>query len=598
MAKSIKTRSIPLDRETSKEDRRKNGVRRWTDFYRQNAHRCISSHFKCETLTWWQDMIIYLMFKSSVFFAIMCRGIGKSFLVAWFMVVWCTIFPRSRIVIASGTRGQSRLIITQKILGEIYNRYPKVRQEIDLKNSNLGMNDTFVKFYNGSEIVVITGGDSSRGNRAMIVVYEESRTLEIDVIKNVLSKMKQNGERRPRYKDNPKYMSFRAKEEKKKDIHISSGWFQSHHLYSMCNDAYESMLDGKSQAVLSLHWGFPTVEGFMDYEEDILKEKNASDYSKMWWDIENCGLFWNQSEKSIYGHNELTKLRKIKHDLKPIPNELYLDKKAMSDWKKRNYIKKEDGEIRILSCDIAVMGGDRDNTVFTCIRGIPVNGHYKKYVSYVEHHSNAHSEEQSIRMKQLYYDLEIDIICLDLMGAGVSVGDAASKVQYDTSRDVEYKAFTVFNREDMKDRVFNVDIADAVPCIYGIKQSAQINHYLITWLKSAIENGRIEFLMESNKMKDILDDKKIDQSDISKMIRPYIETDFMIKEMTALEVSTQPNSPYLKVDNPSLRKDRFSSLSFGVYYLHLKEAELLKEEQSYDEDDDIIDIYYTNSPIY
>lgn len=578
MAKIIKTQKKPLDKTKTKEQRRREGIRDWTSFYRQNPHRCISTHFQCETLTWWQDMIIYLMFRSSVFFGIMTRGIGKSFLVAWFMVVWCTIYPRSRIVVVSGTRSQARLIIVQKILGEIYNRYPKVRQEIDLKNCGLGQNDTYIKFFNGSEIVVVTGGDSSRGNRCCICVYEESRSIPLDVSKNIISKFKQNGDRRPRYKDNPKYINYKS-EEKKKDIHISSGWMQSHHLYNMTMDAYEAMLDGKTQVALSMHWGFPVVEGFMNYEDDILKEKEASDYSQMWWSIENEGMFWSESEKSIYGHQELSFLRKIEKPLIPIPNELYLDEKALKDWKKKNYVPKQEGEIRLLGVDIAIMGGSNDNTVFTVLRLIPHGNRYKRYLSYIEHANNAHSEEQSIRAKQLYHDFDIDFYCIDCMGNGMGVFDAGSKVQYDIKRDREYRAWTVFNRDDMKDRVFEVDVNEADAVVYGIKQDAKFNHFMITWLKSAVENGRLELLIDSNKARDNLEDRNLDESQIVKLLKPNYETDVLIKEMTALEVSTQTNSPYLKVDNPTMRKDRFSSLGFCNYYANILEQNLSKKKK-------------------
>ena len=524
--------------------------------------------------------MFYLMFKSTVFFGIMTRGIGKSYIIGWFCIVWCTIFPRSRIVIASGTRSQARLIITQKVLGEIYNRFPKVRQEIDLKGSSVAQNDTYVKFWNQSEIVVVTGGDSSRGNRSSIVVYEEARTLDLSVMKNILSKFKQNGDRQPRYKENPKYKRYKNPE-KKKDIYISSGWMQNHHLYTMCMDAYNSMIDGKTQTVMSLHWGFPVVDGFMDYEDDIVAEKNKSDYSEMWWSIENCGLFWSESEKSFCSYQQLMDIRKIKNPLMPIPHEMYLDDKAMRDWKKKNYIPKQTGEIRILSADIAIMGGSNDNTVFAVLRLIPNGDRYKKYLSYMEHANNAHSEMQSIRLKQLYDDFDIDVVCLDCMGNGMGVADASSKVQYDSKRDKEYSAWTVFNREDMKDRVFEVDISEALALIYGIKQGSKFNHYMITWLKNAIEMGRLELLIESNSARDLIDDRnlKLSEYQILDLIAPNIETDILVKELTALEISYQANGTELKVENPTMRKDRFTALGFSVYYSNILEQKLGKKKK-------------------
>lgn len=578
MAKPIQIRKKVLDKTKTKEERRREGIRDFTDFYRQNPHRCVSTHFQCTTFTWWQDLMFYLMFKSTVFFGIMTRGIGKSYIIGWFCVVWCTIFPRSRIVIASGTRSQARLIVTQKILGEIYNRYPKVRQEIDIKNSSVAQNNTYVKFYNGSEVVVVTGGDSSRGNRSCIVIYEEARTLDAGVMKNILSKFKQNGDRRPRYKDNPKYARYKS-EETKKDLYISSGWMQNHHLYDMCMDAYNSMIDGKPQAVMSLHWGFPVVDGFMDYENDILAEKQKSDYSQMWWAIENEGLFWSESEKSFCSYQQLINIRKIKNPLIPIPHEMYLDTKTLRDWKKKNFIPKQQGEIRILSCDVAVMSND--NTVFCVLRLIPSGDRYKRYLSYIEHANNAHSETQSIRMKQLYEDFDCDVVLLDVNGNGMGISDASSKLQYDSKRDKEYPAWTVFNREDMKDRVFEVDISEAMAVIYGIKQDSKFNHFMIVWLKNAIEMGRLELLVESNTARDLIEDKnlKLDEHQILDMIAPNIETDLLVKELMALEISYQANGTQLKVENPNTRKDRFTALGFSVYYSNILEQKLNKKKK-------------------
>ena len=580
MAKPIQIRKKVLDKTKTKEQRYREGVRDWADFYRQNPHRAISTHFQCTTLVWWQDFMIYLMFKSTTFFGLMVRGAGKSYIVAWSIILWAVLLPRSKIVIASGTKNQSRLLVTQKILGEIYNRFPKVRQEIDIKNSSVAQNDTYVKFYNGSEIVVVVGGDSARGHRASIVVYEEARTLDLSVMKNVLSKFKQNGDRRPRYKDNPKYARYKNPE-KKKDIYISSGWFQSHYLYTMTMDAYRAMLEGKPQAVMSIHWGFPTADGFLDYETDILAEKEKSDYSEMWWQIENCGLFWSESEKSFCSYQQLMEIRKIKNPLIPIPDELYLDDRALKEWKKKNYIPKQQGEVRVLSADIAIMGGANDNTVFSVLRLIPNGNRYKKYLSYIEHQNNAHSETQSIRLKQLYEDFDIDVVCLDCMGNGMGVADASSKVQFSTKRNKEYPAWTVFNREDMKDRVFEVDISEALPVIYGIKQDAKFNHFLITWLKNSIETGRLELLVGSDEARDLIEEKglKLSEHQILDMIAPNIETDLLVKELTALEISSQKNSSYLKVENPTMRKDRFSSCGFAVYYANIIEQDLSKNKK-------------------
>lgn len=547
MARALKFKKRKIDITKTREQREYEATREMADLYRQNPHRFISTELGCTTLTWFQDVIIYLAFRSSQFFYIATRGIGKSFIISWIVVALAILFPRIKIVLASSTRGQARLLVTQKIMGEIYNRFPNVRKEIDLANSSLSYNDTYIKFFNGSQIVCVTSSENSRGNRCAVLVLEEDAKIDIDIKNNVLIKFLQNGERIPRYKDNPKYAGFKPKNEKKKQLHITSGEFQTNPVYQECIDVFNHMIENRnlSQVLLSMHWGFPCAEPFinMTYEDDIKPEMEKSTYSKLFWMQENEGLFASESQYAMFSYQELMKLRDVKYPFISIPNYLFSDKKELNEWRKKYLVPKKQNELRVLSIDVAVMGGSNDNTIFTVTSGIPSGHRYKRKIMYMEHQSGAHSETQSIRMKQLYYDFDIDVICLDCMGNGMGVADASSKVQYDKERDIEYPAFTVFNREDMKDRMFNVDIAEANPCIYGIKQDAKFNHFMITYLKGVVENGRIKLPLDYNDAVDLYKEEKIPDIISKEMLKTNIEIDFLVKELMALEVKQQSNSP-------------------------------------------------------
>lgn len=602
MAKPLKFKKREIDYKKTKEQRELEITRDMTDLYRQNPHRFISTELGCTTLTWFQDVTVYLACRSSIFRFIATRGIGKSFIVGWIVIVLAILYPRIKIVLASSTREQARLLVKEKILREIYNRYPNVQKEIDMDKSSTSANDTYITFRNGSQIVCVTSSENSRGNRCAILVCEESVKMEQNIKENVLAKFLQNGERIPRYKDNPKYAGFKPTDEKKKQIHITSGEFQTNPVYKECIDTFKHMLKHKdiSQVLLSMHWGFPVAEPFinMTYEEDIKTQMESSTFSRLFWTQENEGLFVSESQYSMFSYQELKKLRTIEKTFLAIPHYLYTDEKDLRDWNKRYAVPKEVNELRVLAIDVAMMGGKNDNTVFSVTSAIPDKDgkRYNRKLMFMEHASDTHSEVQSIRMKQLYYDYDVDVICLDCNGNGMGVADAASKSQHDESRSIDYPAFTVFNREDMVDRKYNAEKEDVVACIFAIKQDAKFNHDMITYLKNVVETGRLELPVDSNDARAFYEDENEKNKDnakarisdmvVNEYLKVNIEVDYLVKELMALEVKKQTNSPYLKVENNLMRKDRFSSIGFANYWISKQETGIELNKDGYDPTDE------------
>lgn len=583
MAVKTKIKKIPIDREKTKEQREYEGIRVWTDYWRQNPHRWVADWAGYEGLTWWQDMVLYLMFKLSTFFWITARGLSKSYMVAWFLVARCILYPRSRFVIGSSTRSEAILIISQKILGEL-SEYPAIANEI--ADSKTVLSDTYVKFKNGSEVVVVTGGDSSRGNRACGVIYEEANRLTKYVVESVLSNFKNNGDRRPRWKNNPKYRRVPTGETKQ-DIFISSAWFANEYFHNRAMDSVKAMVAGRNEATISMHWGFSVIEGFMNYENDILQKKESSEFSDMWWSMENEGLFWNDAENSVFTYNSLIALRKHKEALRPIPNELFADARLLEDWKKKNLIAKGEDELRLLCIDVAVVGGGGDNTVFSLLSLKPKGNKYKMSLEYMEHMSGGHGETQGIRAKQLHSDFDVDIVCIDINGAGFTVYDAVSKEQKDIERGVEYPAWVAYNKDNVNERVYGVEVEDALPIVYAVMQNEEMNHLTVLWMRNAISERRIDLLIDSGDARDNIisklanSDGTYDENETLERLKPYYETDMLIKEMTSLELKKRSSaSPYLSVTNKSGRKDRYSSFSFGVYLATQLEADLREKKKS------------------
>ncbi len=91
--------------------------------------------------------------------------------------------------------------------------------------------------------------------------------------------------------------------------------------------------------------------------------------------------------------------------IKEINLGIYLSKKAKK------------GEIRIISADIALCEGKQnDNSVYSLFRLLPDKETYKRQVVHIESYNGANSDQQALRLKQLFYDFEADKLILDATG--------------------------------------------------------------------------------------------------------------------------------------------------------------------------------------
>ena len=91
-----------------------NGAAHWGAFYRHNPDKFVCDYLHVN-LKPFQRILIVMMFWSTVFVFIACRGLGKTFLSAIYCVTRAILYPGTRICIASGTRGQAALVL-EKII--------------------------------------------------------------------------------------------------------------------------------------------------------------------------------------------------------------------------------------------------------------------------------------------------------------------------------------------------------------------------------------------------------------------------------------------------------------------------------------------------
>lgn len=86
---------------------------------------------------------------------------------AVFCCIRCILYPETRIVIASKSRGQA-LEVIEKIVTILMPNSDNLKREI--KDKSISPMNAFVEFHNGSLIKIITSNENARHNRANIVI--------------------------------------------------------------------------------------------------------------------------------------------------------------------------------------------------------------------------------------------------------------------------------------------------------------------------------------------------------------------------------------------------------------------------------------------
>lgn len=143
----------------------------WGSYYRENIDIFAKEYLQLDFLKWFQLTLLVMMNLARVFLWIAARGMGKTFLIAIFVVIRCILYPGTKVVITSGTRGQS-ISILEKIQTELMPVSANLRNEIDMANTKFTGQDAKVTFKNSSYIKVVTASDNARSNRANILISQ------------------------------------------------------------------------------------------------------------------------------------------------------------------------------------------------------------------------------------------------------------------------------------------------------------------------------------------------------------------------------------------------------------------------------------------
>lgn len=492
----------------------------------------------------------------------------KTYLVALFACVRCILYPGTKIIAFSATFKQGKEIIL-KITDDFMHKSNLLCNEISKVST--GQNDCGVWFKNGSFIQVRVAADTSRGARANIIIVDESRLVDSKIISTVIKPMN-SSPRSPRYLEKPEYKHL---QEPNREIYMSSAWYKASEMYANIKDYTANMLrDGLSYFICDLPYQLSIMEGLL-LRDGIRNEMSEETFSDISFKMEREGIFYGSSEDALFTFDVLNACRKI--DVSFYPLSLYRSLNIPVPDKDPN-------EKRILSLDIALMASKKHNNDASCFiinsAMFTKDNNCVSKMKYIETQEGLLTEDLALMTMRYFYQYKCDYLGIDAKGIGVPIIDLIMQDRYDPVYDITYKAMTVINNDDLADRC---KVKDARKVIYAIKGSAELNSTMALNLRSGLQNGNIELLINDNSLQDEISKvfkgySKLNSTQQGEVFSPYIQTSFLVEELINLD--HEANGKIIKVkEKPGMRKDRFSSLEYNYYVVNQIRAKKRRKKQ-------------------
>lgn len=569
-----------------------NGAAIWGSYYRENPDKFVEDYLHIR-LKLFQRILLCMMCWCTTFVLIACRGLGKTYISAVYCVVRSILWPGTRVCIASKTRDQAKNVV-DKIMLELVPASPELRAEIDEKASKSNGTTIQIVLKNTSVIMVVTASDNSRGKRCNILLLDEFRLISKDVVDTVLRKFL-TLRRMPKY--NQLTEEDRKREyakEKNLTMFLSSAYFKDNWSYGKCVDTLKGMVsDRRRQFVCGFPYQLSIEEGLLDpevVEDDMLD----SDFSEVKWSMEMDALFYGSAEGAFFDFASISQNRKIKYPMLPDSLASMLGNSA-----KVRIPPKANGEMRILSADIALMSSKKHNNDATSIfinQLVPTkSGRYASNIVYPDVYEGLRTDDQALAIRRIYEEYQCDYIVLDTAGIGLGIYDTLAREIVDHDTGEIYPPLSCVNDKSMAERC---TAPSAPKVIWSIKASAAFNSDCAFLLREGFRSGRIRLLSTEYDAEEALESirgySSLSPADKLKIQMPYINTTLLVDELTKLQHEESGGKVRI-YEKTGMRKDRYSSLSYNYYVALQLENKLNKRQNAASAMDEMFIISPPNS---
>ena len=543
-------------------------VARRASYYRANPQRFVSEVLGIN-LKWFQKILIWVMMHYHYIMYLAARGQGKTYLTALYCCVRCILFPGTKIVVTSGTLKQANEVLL-KIQDDFMKNSPILSSEIE--KCNIGQNDATISFKNTSWIKTRTSSENSRSARANILICDEFRMIDENILNTVLRKFL-TSPRQPGYLRKPEYKHL---QERNLEIYMSSAYFKSSWAYKKACDYTKNLFDDKRKYfIVGLPYQVSVMEGLLSRSQ-LEDEMSENSYNELVQAMEMECLWYGDEGDNLFKFDDFNKRRKIKNAFYPL--RFYNDRNPVPNV--------GNTEERILSVDVALMQSTKkkknDASALFINNAIQIdNTTYSSNFVYAETFEGLTTDELGIIVMRYFYHYKCTQLVLDCQGVGLGVYDFICKDQYDSETGDTYKALCACNNDDMAIRC---KIKDAHRVVWCVKADAKFNSDVCVLLRNGIQNGKVSYLVSEQEGEEALKQNfkgysKLSTNEQVLLKMPYVQT--TMTEYELIKLDSEVKDGKIKVKEISgMRKDRYSSTSYSFWCVNQLELKLKPKNEN------------------
>lgn len=539
-------------------------------YYRENPNRYVSEVLGI-SLKPFQKIILHEMFHNNFTMYLAARGQGKTFLTALFCCVLCILYPKTFVVVSSGTLKQANEVLLK--IQDIFMRESVILCS-EIEKCNIGQNDATITFKNSSWIKTRTSSPNSRSARATCIIIDEFRMVDKEILDTVLRRFLSDP-RHPNYLNKKEYQHL---QERNKEIYMSSCWLKSHWSWEKAKDFTVGFLDdNKKYFITGLPYEISVKEGLLS-KAQIEDEMEENSFNPLTFQMEMECLWFGDIDGSLFQYDDISKRRKIRNALMPL--KFYTDRNPVPALSST--------EQRIMSVDVALMASTKkkrnDSSSIFINSAIQTDATaYNSHMVFSDSFEGLTTDELGIIVMRYFYQYKCTQLVLDTNGIGLGVYDFICKDQYDSETGVVWKALCCCNDNDMAERC---KVKDANKVVWSVKATASFNNEICVLLRNGIQNGKIDFLIPDQICEDAIRENykhydKLTLSEQSALQMPYVQTTMAVFELIKLDHEVKNGQIKVK-EISGMRKDRYSSIAYNYWCACQLEQKLKPHDSSTD----------------